>query len=98
MKYYWRERHAPIRAVYKRPTPKEPKMSKARCPQCQEKVEHIKVEPMPLYDNAKVRWKGIALLCPDCHTILSVGIDPEEILSKEERKALREHGQIKTHL
>jgi hypothetical protein len=73
-------------------------MHKASCPQCQLTVDRVKTESMPVYDASTIRWKGVAFLCPNCHTILGTSFLPEEIISKEERSAMLNMSKLKMHI
>jgi uncharacterized protein with PIN domain len=70
----------------------------ARCPRCQDELEHTKSVPLPVYDRTRMRWQGVALLCPHCNTVLGTNIDPEAIISEILKGLKKDAGQIKFHI
>ncbi len=45
-----------------------------KCPKCEKVLDHINLESIEV--GFEPRWRGLSYLCPFCHTVLSVGIDP----------------------
>ena len=46
------------------------------CPKCQKIVGRIEMECVDVYTKGRPEVKGVLILCPNCQTILSAGIDP----------------------
>jgi len=47
-----------------------------KCPACGAVVGHVDVQDMPVHLSGLPHLKGVSYLCPICHTILGVGVDP----------------------
>jgi hypothetical protein len=51
-------------------------MNIGKCPKCDKLLTQVQAENMEIHEGLISRWKGASFLCPFCHTILSVGLDP----------------------
>jgi hypothetical protein len=49
------------------------------CLKCGETIAHVLVEPVDVRDGLRSKWHGVSFLCPHCHAVVGVGIDPFEI-------------------
>jgi hypothetical protein len=47
-----------------------------KCPSCEKPVSHVKVENIQFTAGPYEPYVGVSYLCPDCRTVLGVGIDP----------------------
>ncbi len=48
-----------------------------KCPNCHENITTVDAEDVPIHlDMEGTQYRGLALLCPHCATILSVSVDP----------------------
>jgi hypothetical protein len=47
----------------------------ANCPKCDCLLLEVRAEPMPITLKPDT-LVGLALTCPECHTLLSVAVDP----------------------
>jgi len=48
-----------------------------KCLKCNNNLTHIDAEAIPIHlDMEQKQYRGLALLCPHCATILSVSVDP----------------------
>jgi len=47
-----------------------------KCPKCGKVLQHVDIEAMEVHKDAKRAFHGASFICPDCRTILSVGLDP----------------------
>lgn len=45
------------------------------CPKCDGPVEYVTLEHISV-TTPGTRWHGVSYLCPNCRTVLGVGIDP----------------------
>lgn len=51
-----------------------------KCPKCDAVIQHVNLEsPSILAGLGGPSWVGVSYLCPNCRTILGVGIDPVAI-------------------
>lgn len=50
-------------------------MTPGTCPGCGSIVPHADLERIAINDPPKT-WKGVSYLCPNCRTVLGIGIDP----------------------
>ena len=67
-------------------------MSSGKCPSCKKLINYAKIEPFELRQGLQQKWKGVSYKCPDCDTIISVGMDPLALkadTAKETVAALR---------
>lgn len=48
----------------------------AKCPNCQEVIPNIVIEPIPVQKQFAGGWNGVSFLCPRCRTILGIQFDP----------------------
>lgn len=48
----------------------------AKCPRCEKVCAHVNIQNMPMHENLRPKWHGVAYLCPHCHGILGVQMDP----------------------
>ena len=63
-----------------------------KCPKCEKMVSNVTIQNMPIHQSLQAKFVGVSYLCPNCHTILGVGIDPISLKSDtidELLKALR---------
>ena len=64
------------------------------CPKCAQLLTSVKVETIDVIEGVNQKRKGASFVCPYCHVILSVTLDPfamnadllDEILKKLGRK------------
>lgn len=47
-----------------------------KCPKCEILITRAEIEHLDITENLQSRWHGISLVCPSCHTILGVAVDP----------------------
>jgi phage FluMu protein Com len=47
-----------------------------KCPKCERVMNNLVVETPEIHANFRPLYKGTALLCPHCKTVLSAAIDP----------------------
>lgn len=47
-----------------------------KCPHCNLPINHVVVEPVDIYEGITPRFSGMSLICPKCHKILQVTVDP----------------------
>lgn len=50
------------------------------CPKCSKPVEQLEIKEVPVKPGRFIR--GVTYSCPHCKTILGVGANPEDLLSK----------------
>jgi hypothetical protein len=48
----------------------------ALCPHCQKPVTEVTVEDVPINAAPMGTFKGVAVSCKNCNTLLSMGLDP----------------------
>ena len=53
----------------------------AKCPHCEKTLTYAKAEVTEVR-NPKKKWQGVFYVCPYCHSILSVSVDPILIMDK----------------
>jgi len=46
-----------------------------KCPGCAKGITSVNLEPISVR-GGPLTWEAVSYLCPECHTILSVGMDP----------------------
>jgi len=47
------------------------------CPKCSERITRVMFENVLVGDGAgPPAWAGVSYVCPACHAVLGVGIDP----------------------
>ena len=51
-------------------------MNSGKCPKCEKVLNSVKIEKIDVSLNLQPKWLGVSYVCPNCSTILSVGIDP----------------------
>lgn len=51
-------------------------MNTGKCPKCERTLMSVKVESIDIKVGLQSAYKGASFLCPHCHAILSVGVDP----------------------
>lgn len=51
-------------------------MNTGTCPKCSSIITKVHVEYMSVHEGFTPAWKGVSFVCPLCHAILGVGIDP----------------------
>jgi len=47
-----------------------------KCPKCEQILQHVDVEAIEIHKDLKRAFHGASFLCPHCHSILSVELDP----------------------
>ncbi len=47
-----------------------------KCPGCSKTLTYVKIEGMDIKQGFQSAFHGVSFLCPSCHVVLSVGIDP----------------------
>jgi hypothetical protein len=50
-------------------------MNKAICPKCSKPISRVPVEYVEI-QGPKVAYKGVSYICPSCHCVLSIQMDP----------------------
>jgi uncharacterized protein with PIN domain len=53
----------------------------AKCPKCEETISSIKFELVDVAERGQNVASGGLYLCPNCNTILGVGLHPEVFVS-----------------
>jgi transcription elongation factor Elf1 len=53
----------------------------SNCPKCEKLVSNVSISDATGFVGMQSKWKGIALSCMSCGTVLSVQIDPIAIKS-----------------
>ena len=53
----------------------------AKCPKCEATVTSIKFEVVDIAEHGQNIASGGVFLCPNCNTILGVGLHPEAFVS-----------------
>ncbi len=48
----------------------------AKCPNCQEVIPNVLIEPIAVQKLLAGSWNGVSFLCPSCRTILGIQPDP----------------------
>ncbi len=48
----------------------------AKCPNCQEVIPNVVVEPIAVQKLIAGSWNGVSFLCPCCRTVWGVQLDP----------------------
>jgi len=51
-------------------------MMSNKCPKCQNSLHRAVINDISLDVPGGKTWRGLAYVCPDCDTILSVQMDP----------------------
>jgi uncharacterized protein with PIN domain len=51
-------------------------MNTGKCPKCDRLLTNVLVEEIKVNVGFSPTWRGASFVCPYCHAILSVGIDP----------------------
>ena len=46
-----------------------------KCPGCATSIASVNFEPISVR-GGPLTWEAVAYLCPECHTIISMGMDP----------------------
>ena len=52
-----------------------------KCPKCEKVLLNVTIQAMPIHEGFQPRWKGVSYLCPTCHTILGVQMDPITLIT-----------------
>jgi len=52
-----------------------------KCPGCATSITSVNLEPISVR-GGPLTWEAVAYLCPECHTIISMGIDPVALKTK----------------
>jgi uncharacterized protein with PIN domain len=47
-----------------------------KCPHCKKTVSHAKIETITVEAGIYEAYEGVTYVCPHCHSVLGVGIDP----------------------
>ena len=47
-----------------------------KCQSCDKVVHSVEIEAMNITENFRPKWHGVSYVCPHCHALLGVGIDP----------------------
>ena len=51
-------------------------MTTGKCPKCEKSLSSVTVQPVDVKLRFRGAYRGVYYLCPFCHSILSVGLDP----------------------
>jgi uncharacterized protein with PIN domain len=68
-------------------------MSTGKCPKCERVLTSVSVEPINIGESPQVKLKGGSFVCPYCHVILWVGLDPLAMKADIVGEILRRLGQ-----
>jgi uncharacterized protein with PIN domain len=47
-----------------------------KCVKCEKRLTSIRIEDVKLTVNSTPTYKGVSFVCPYCHAILGVGVNP----------------------
>ena len=47
-----------------------------KCPHCNQILQKVRFEHLPIHQHEEKKWIGASLVCPFCQSILSVSVDP----------------------
>jgi hypothetical protein len=47
----------------------------AKCPHCGEPIIEVVGEPIPITTKIET-WTGLGVMCPGCHNLLGITVDP----------------------
>lgn len=67
-------------------------MATGKCPKCEKTALTIVAEAVTVTIDMR-SWNGVNYLCPNCRTILSVGIDPVALKTDTVRDVLKGLGK-----
>ena len=62
-----------------------------KCPGCAKGITSVNLEPISVR-GGPLMWEAVAYLCPECHTILSVGMDPVALKTETVNEILETFG------
>jgi hypothetical protein len=48
----------------------------AKCPYCETAITEVVGEAIPITTRNDITLIGLSLMCPNCHNLLSVAVDP----------------------
>jgi uncharacterized protein with PIN domain len=51
-------------------------LNTGQCPSCKTLITHVHIEKMDIKLDLTSTYVGVSYVCPNCQSILSVGIDP----------------------
>ena len=66
----------------------------AMCPNCQEVIPNVVVEPIAVEKLLAGSWTGVSFLCPSCRTILGIQFDPVAIRQDLVESVLKALGKL----
>lgn len=46
-----------------------------KCPKCEKRINHVSMDSIDI-GTLHSTWKGLSYVCPHCHSVLGVQIDP----------------------
>ena len=67
-------------------------LNSGKCPKCEKTLTYVTVEHIDINQGFAKKWHGASYVCPHCHAILGVSLDPLALKTdtvKEVVKALR---------
>jgi len=51
-------------------------MNTGKCPKCEKRLTAVSIETIDIKQGFQSAYHGVSYLCPHCHSILGVGMDP----------------------
>jgi len=56
--------------------------NKGKCPACDAVVTSAEIESIDFTEMGKNMRQGLSYLCPECHTVLGVALNPNPVMAE----------------